>query len=458
MSTIDLTSDQLDAAWDTFNTIISGDEEAIQLDLNFNAWNLNTGDLCGTVLAIFEKLELINYIGSTKEEILAFIADVEKGYFCNPYHSFLHAVDVCAMLYYFLVDLNIKNYLDQPSVLALIIAGLCHDIGHPGLNNLYQINARTELALAFEDISVLENHSCCLTGNLLAKHQLLRKGNSKCPLSVNNLEDMIVENILSTDMAHHFTLLEDLSHILDEWPSSPARSTIDANCKPESNNELNIEEFRRKLCELLLHAADISNAVRPWSLCKSWSDMVVQEFFHQGDLEKRNSLPISCNMDRNVSSQPQIALDFDEFIVRPFFEILARLLPPCVVFLDNLEANRFRWSEVKKQRPHRRQDTASDNSPYSSRRVSFSAGTVEIPEFYCEELRRYSGDFIRTSKPRRSLSRPGSQTRYKQKREGCPPDKMNVLNSILQHSLSRIPSNDSLNGAMAFDASAPTVS
>lgn len=321
---------------------------------------------------------------------------------------------------------------------------------------MYQVNARTELAQAFEDVSVLENHSCRLTANLLAKHQLLRKEKSLCELSVTILEEMIVDNILSTDMAHHFSLLEDLSHILEEWPSSPARCTFEGDIDSKAENELELEDFRRKLCELLLHAADISNAVRPWPLCKSWSDMVVQEFFHQGDLERRNQLPVSSNMDRSSSSQPQIALDFDEFIVRPFFEILARFLPQCSIFLDNLEANRFRWFEIKKQKPHRRQDSTSDDSLYASRRVSFSAGTVDIPEFYCDELRRYSGDFNRPTKPRRSLSRPGSQTRYNRKREGCPPDKMNVLNSLLKHSLSRMPSSDSVKSSISLDA--PTVS
>lgn len=130
MVKIDLTVDQIEAVWISYNKIISSEEDSIKLDISFNAWNLSTGDLCGSVLAIFETLDLISYIGVTPEEMLSFIADIEKEYFCNPYHSFLHAVDVCIMLRYFLVDLGVAGFLDKPNVLALMISGLCHDIGH----------------------------------------------------------------------------------------------------------------------------------------------------------------------------------------------------------------------------------------------------------------------------------------------------------------------------------------
>ena len=44
---------------------------------------------------------------------------------------------------------------------------LCsHDLDHPGLNNNFQIAARTKLAILHNDASVLENHHCT-TGFLI---------------------------------------------------------------------------------------------------------------------------------------------------------------------------------------------------------------------------------------------------------------------------------------------------
>ena len=46
------------------------------------------------------------------------------------------------------------NVLD---LLSIIIAGLGHDIGHPGLTNTYHINGSTDMAITYNNISVLEN-------------------------------------------------------------------------------------------------------------------------------------------------------------------------------------------------------------------------------------------------------------------------------------------------------------
>jgi hypothetical protein len=43
---------------------------------------------------------------------------------------------------------------------SLILSAIGHDMDHPGLNNAYQINALTELAVAYNDSSPLENHHC----------------------------------------------------------------------------------------------------------------------------------------------------------------------------------------------------------------------------------------------------------------------------------------------------------
>ncbi|CAO3642719.1 unnamed protein product [Cunninghamella blakesleeana] len=98
---------------------------------------------------------------------------------------------------------------------------------------------------------------------------------------------------------------------------------------------------------ILLHAADISNTVRPWHLSKQWSDLIVQEFFRQGDYEKLAGMDVSPGMDRDVSNQPDISLTFGDLLVRPYFEALTNLLPDAYIFLDILENNRDEWLNLK---------------------------------------------------------------------------------------------------------------
>jgi hypothetical protein len=56
-----------------------------------------------------------------------------------------------------------RRFITESEKFALMIASVGHDIGHPGVNNAFLINSKDELALRYNDISVLENlHASCL--------------------------------------------------------------------------------------------------------------------------------------------------------------------------------------------------------------------------------------------------------------------------------------------------------
>ena len=54
-------------------------------------------------------------------------------------------------------------------VLILLVAAFCHDLDHPGHNNSYQVNARKELAIRYNDISPLENHHAAVAFDILSQ-------------------------------------------------------------------------------------------------------------------------------------------------------------------------------------------------------------------------------------------------------------------------------------------------
>lgn len=128
--------------------------------------------------------------------------------------------------------------------------------------------------------------------------------------------------------------------------SSSISSSLPRSLDGYTANDLTVEQ-RQSLCNCLLHAADISNAVKPWTICKRWSDLVVQEFFRQGDIEKAQHLPVSPNMDRDQHNQPQISLGFSDFVVQPYFEAFVELLPDASPLLTTLADNRVHWEELR---------------------------------------------------------------------------------------------------------------
>lgn len=54
-------------------------------------------------------------------------------------------------------------------MMSYIIAAACHDVNHPGYNNVFMINTRNTLALRYNDISVLENHHVATTFDVMTQ-------------------------------------------------------------------------------------------------------------------------------------------------------------------------------------------------------------------------------------------------------------------------------------------------
>ncbi|KAI9142015.1 hypothetical protein BKA69DRAFT_1028073, partial [Paraphysoderma sedebokerense] len=290
--------------------------------LDFNILGQEKVFAFGVLLGIFSRLGILDTLGIKAARFLEFLVDVEKGYFENPYHNFFHATDVTYMVYYVLNDLNAKQHFTEVEIISIMLAALCHDIGHPGKNNLFQINSASALAKKYNNQSVLEAYSADLADGLIAKHGLLQ--------SVGILR----QAILATDMSHHYSLVKEMADLVE----SEIFGDLILNEDDDS------EEGSLKI---ILHAADISNTIRPWQICKQWSDLVLREHFEQGDYEKSNSLPISPNMDREACQQSSLSLDFGDLIVRPFFDLFADILPGAQIFLEKLDANRGEWEKLR---------------------------------------------------------------------------------------------------------------
>lgn len=109
---------------------------------------------------IFSKLGFFDKKLINEDKFLNFMYILAEGYSRNvPYHNDLHAGDVFQTTYKMISSgkiIKVLNYNDI-DIFSILLASLAHDFKHPGGNNLYQINAKTQLALTYNDASVLEN-------------------------------------------------------------------------------------------------------------------------------------------------------------------------------------------------------------------------------------------------------------------------------------------------------------
>ena len=66
---------------------------------------------------------------------------------------------------------------------------------------------------------------------------------------------------------------------------------------------------------LLFHMSDISNSVKPFHMAQTWVDLLFQEFFHQGDLERAAGRPITYLMDRSTVQIAKAQIGFLDVII-----------------------------------------------------------------------------------------------------------------------------------------------
>eukprot|EP00002_Diphylleia_rotans_P040140 TRINITY_DN9462_c0_g2_i2.p1 TRINITY_DN9462_c0_g2~~TRINITY_DN9462_c0_g2_i2.p1 ORF type:complete len:1118 (+),score=211.18 TRINITY_DN9462_c0_g2_i2:69-3422(+) len=296
---------------------------------SFNPFDLTEPQMIMLSVTMFEQLGIMEAYDVNDAQLAIFLNDVRTNYHKNPYHNFVHAFDVMQTCFSIVMGTPLRDVLTPLEKYALMIGAVCHDLDHPGLNNNFQINSRTELATIYNDASILENHHASLTFRLLQMRS--------CPLvsflskeEFNDFRKIVIQEILNTDMAVHFSLTERFCNL----------------SKMTTVSDLQSDQIRL-LLNTILHIADISNPAKCWDISKAWSDNVLEEFLNQGDLEKKNKFPVSPFMDRDSVDQVKMSLGFIDFVVKPLFMALRELLRGVIDdAISNLEENRSVWASM----------------------------------------------------------------------------------------------------------------
>ena len=84
--------------------------------------------------------------------------------------------------------------------MSYVLAGACHDVGHLGFNNVYLIEKRDQIAVRYNDVSVLENFHVATTFEILSedKYDIFSKLTKD---QYKQVRKTMIGAILATDMA-----------------------------------------------------------------------------------------------------------------------------------------------------------------------------------------------------------------------------------------------------------------
>ncbi|XP_054270943.1 high affinity cGMP-specific 3',5'-cyclic phosphodiesterase 9A isoform X2 [Macrosteles quadrilineatus] len=314
-----------------------------------------------------------------------FLFQVYKNYNEVPFHNFRHCFCVSQMMYAMACKVDLPSKIGDLETLILITSCICHDLDHPGYNNIYQINARTELALRYNDISPLENHHCSMAFRILELPEC-NIFSSFTPETFRVVREGIIRCILATDMARHNEILAQFKEAVSDG--------FDYTNKTHVN----------LLTMVLIKVADISNEARPMEVAEPWLDKLLQEFFAQSNAEKQEGLPVTPFMDPQKITKPSSQCSFIGFVLLPLFEALGELfleLQPMIVepVRDALEYYR-RLNEAAKdeQRMHRKSIIQAD---FASQLENASASVPSSPTQNAgnnmDIVKSHSGNMRKTS-------------------------------------------------------------
>ncbi|KAL7842532.1 hypothetical protein SRHO_G00242210 [Serrasalmus rhombeus] len=292
----------------------------------------NGKSLVDLTLHLFSDYGLIKLFRLDLLKLRQFLVMVHEAYRRqNPYHNALHAADVTQAMYCYMQEPQLSESLTSCDILLGLLAAATHDLDHPGVNQTFLIKTNHYLASLYQNTSVLENHHWKCAVSLLRESGLLSHFPSE---DRQNLEERLGSLILATDISRQNEYLSQFRAHLDR-----------------ADLHLNNSQNRHFILQMALKCADICNPCRPWHISKLWSHKVTDEFFSQGDIEKRQNLDVSILCDRNANTVAKIQIGFISFVVEPLFLEWARFsdTPLSQIMLGHMTSNKYKWTHLPQE-------------------------------------------------------------------------------------------------------------
>ena len=107
------------------------------LDWNTNLFEVPVHELQFACVAMMADMGLLQEFRISRNTMLNFLEVVAGSYTDVPYHNFYHGFNVFQVCFMMLQDTSLKDFLERCDMVGLLIGGICHDIGHKGLNNAF---------------------------------------------------------------------------------------------------------------------------------------------------------------------------------------------------------------------------------------------------------------------------------------------------------------------------------
>ncbi|KAL7630071.1 UNVERIFIED_CONTAM: hypothetical protein RMT77_019799 [Armadillidium vulgare] len=295
-------------------------------EFSFNSLELK-GKMVPHMLYMFK--DLFGVRNFDKDSLIRFFFTVRKNYRGVPYHNWKHGFCVANSMYVIIKGSPCVFY--NLEKLALFIGALCHDLDHRGTTNQFLLESDSPLAALYSTDSPLEHHHFNMTVHLLQEEGHNIFGKLK-PSDYKKVLDNMKHCILATDLKNFFKNKGIIKELIDE----------------KSFDSGNLEH-RLLLQALTMTACDISASAKPWEIHVGFAKEIIEEFYTQGDKEKRAGKTPIAMMDRDKpEEQVPSQIGFISGICIPCYELIEKLIPASAPLLQESKKNLERYKCMKK--------------------------------------------------------------------------------------------------------------
>ncbi|EGO03733.1 hypothetical protein SERLA73DRAFT_101986 [Serpula lacrymans var. lacrymans S7.3] len=320
---------------------------------HFEPHRLPDEEVLSCTLILFETLFRIQGMkedtGVSLNELSGFLQHLRHIYRGqNSYHNYQHALDVLQASHSFLcaegvvppVSIlldgddrmwqrdktqntnSLSHELRNIELFALYVAAIGHDVGHPGLTNVFMKKAHTPLSAVYDDKSALEQMHYALLTQAMRHHGLgflLDHADT-----IAWFRKLLSGIILATDMSVHAEFMQHFELL--------ARGSCTTVC-----------ERRLLLCQAIIKCADISNPGRPLGVSHYWASALMEEWASQAKLEKHFHLPVSLQPSDTPLDKAKSQIFFIENFAKPLLDLTAQVLPGMAKFARQCTSNLRFW-------------------------------------------------------------------------------------------------------------------
>jgi hypothetical protein len=199
---------------------------------------------------LFKSCGLWDEFIHSNETYELYISRVRDGYLSKPYHNAVHGADVVQTCFWFCNTGGVVRLIGAGATdfFCMLFAAIIHDIGHPGLNNVWHVKSNHPVAIRYNDKAVLEMMHISIAYSLCFEDENANIFKSLPRDKFDAIRASTILLVLATDMTQHFAKLGKLKARLQTCKDNQTQF-------PEAGKK----EDKELLMENIIHACDISN-------------------------------------------------------------------------------------------------------------------------------------------------------------------------------------------------------